>query len=395
MKTRRVPTRLVAAAVAVILAAAAAIIWSGRGSGGAPLAGAGDWTAIAQAAQGQTVKLWMWGGEEALNRHIDADVVPAAAAAGVTLVRVPIEDTATAVARIAAERDAGRSSGGAVDLLWVNGKNFAQGKQANLWRRGWADQLPNTRFLDPNDPTVRTDFGVLTEGQEAPWSRAAFVFAYDSAKVDGPPKDFDALAAYVRAHPGRVTYPAPPDFTGSAFVRQAVQALGEVRAFALLADMRPFLWREGTTYPKDQPELERLFASGQLDLAMSYNPNFVATGVERGVLAPTVRPYVFTSGTLQNVSFVAIPANASSPEGAQVVANLLLSPEMQAAKLATVGIPTVLDLDRVSQISPQASTRFRASSLPHRLDRYGQPLDEIDAARVPELDRRWRSEVLR
>jgi putative spermidine/putrescine transport system substrate-binding protein len=384
--TRHVnPRAIVGVAVVVLAVAAIALARSGDATT-ARDASAGNWSTTTARANGQTVKLWMWGGEDALNRYIDDDVVPAAAAAGVQLVRVPIDDTATALARIASERDAGRTSGGAVDLLWVNGKNFAQGKDSGLWLTGWADRLPNAKYLDPADATLHNDFGVATDGQEAPWSRAAFVFAYDSAKVADPPKDFAALTAYVRAHPGRVTYPAPPDFTGSAFVRQAVQALGEERAFALLAEMRPNLWDKGATYPKDQPELERLFASGQIDLAMSYNPSFVESGVARGAFAPTVRPYVFATGTLQNVSFMAIPSNASSPEGA----HLLLSTRLQAAKLAKVGIPTVLDLDRVGDTSA-----FSSPSAIYRLDRFGEPLEELPATRVPEIDRRWRDEVLR
>jgi putative spermidine/putrescine transport system substrate-binding protein len=387
---RRVPTKLVALLTVAVLGIAAIVLARAGDPTAARDASGGGWSAATERAKGQTVKLWMWGGEDALNRYIDDDVVPAAAAAGVQLVRVPIDDTATALARIASERDAGRTSGGAVDLLWVNGKNFAQGKEAGLWLTGWAHRLPNARYLDPDDATLRNDFGVATDGQEAPWSRAAFVFAHDTARLADPPKDFVALAAYVRAHPGRVTYPAPPDFTGSAFVRQAVQALGEERAFALLAEMRPNLWQAGATYPKDQPELERLFSTGQIDLAMSYNPSFVEAGVERGAFSPTVRPYVFSTGTLQNVSFMAIPSNASSPEGAQIVADLLLSPRLQAAKLAKVGIPTVLDIDRIDD-----DADFSSAAATYRLERFGNPLEELPAVRVPELDRRWRDEVLR
>ena len=389
--TRRISGKMIALFAVAVLAIATIALARAGGSDAARDASSDSWSTVASKADGQTVKLWMWGGEDALNRYIDDEVMPAAAAAGVQLIRVPVDDTASALARIASERDAGRTTGGAVDLLWVNGKNFAQGKDAGLWLPGWADRLPNATFLDPDDATVHNDFGVPTAGQEAPWSRAAFVLAYDTAKLNDPPQDFEALASYVRAHPGRVTYPAPPDFTGSAFVRQAVQALGDDRAFALLAEMRPNLWNRGATFPKDQAELERLFASGQVDLAMSYNPSFVEAAVGRGGFAPTVRPYVFSTGTLQNVSFLAIPANASSPEGAQVVADLMLSPKLQAAKLARVGIPTVLDLNRVGD----ASAAFSTSTSPYRLRRYGPPLEELSAARVPELDKRWRDEVLR
>ena len=189
------------------------------------------WDDVVDAARGQTVRLWMWGGEQALNAYVDEQVVPRASAAGVTLERVPIDDTATAVAQVASELEAGRRSGGSVDLLWVNGPNFAQGRDAGLWLRDWTHGLPNTALLDPADPTLSTDFAVPTDGQELPWSRAAFVFAYDPVRTPDPPRNFGELAQWVRDHPGRFTYPAPPDFTGSAFVRQAVQALGEDAAF--------------------------------------------------------------------------------------------------------------------------------------------------------------------
>ena len=109
--------------------------------------------------------------------------------------------------------------------------------------------LPNAELLDADDATLFNDFGVATDGQEAPWSRAAFTFAYDEERLADPPDTFEELAAWVEENPGRFTYPAPPDFTGSAFVRQAVQALGEDEAIALMEALAPNLWSEGSTYP--------------------------------------------------------------------------------------------------------------------------------------------------
>ena len=44
---------------------------------------------------------------------------------GVELVHVKLTDTGEAVARVAAEKAAGRTEGGTVDLIWINGENFA------------------------------------------------------------------------------------------------------------------------------------------------------------------------------------------------------------------------------------------------------------------------------
>ena len=55
----------------------------------------------------------------------------------------------------------------------------------------------------------------------------------------------------------------------------------------------------------------------------------MVSSISRNELAPSTKSYVFDSGTLSNVSFVAIPNNAPSKQGAMLVSNFLLSPEVQ------------------------------------------------------------------
>jgi len=355
----------------------------------------GGFGAVERAADGQTVRWWMYGGDVAINRYVDRHVVPAAAARGVTLRRVPITDTADAVNRVVAERRAGRDSGGAVDLIWINGENFAAGKEAGLWLEDWAGRLPNARGLDLDAPIVAEDFRVPVDGQESPWSRAAFVFAYDRARVTDPPSDLDGLLAYARAHPGRVAYPAPPDFTGSAFVRQAVQRLGSERAgLDYLRRLKPFTYRKGRVQPKSEQELSTLFADGQVDFAMSYDASFVARGVRQGTFPETTRPFLIGGGSLQNTSYVVIPANAANREGAQVVADVLLAPRLQALKAdpAVLGVPTVLEPDR---LTARERRLFRAAGSPYLLESLGTPLTELPADRVEPIEQAWTREVLR
>ncbi len=341
---------------------------------------AGDWETVLAEADGQTVQLWMWGGDPILNSYIEDTVAPIVAESGVTLEQVRIDATSDGIDRIVSEIEAGTEDG-AVDLIWVNGSNFSQGKEAGLWAQDWVSALPNAELLNPDDPTLFNDFGVPTDGQEAPWSRAAFTFAFDSDVVTDPPASFEELAAWVGENPGRFTYPAPPDFTGSAFVRQAVQALGEEEAFALLAEMQPNLWNGGQN-PLDEAELNTLFGNGEVDLAMSYNPNFVQVNVDQGIFANSTRPFIFEGGTLQNVSFLAMPANAGSSAGASVAVNAMLSAELQAEKLSQTGVPAVVDIGDVAE-----ATDFR-------LIDFGTALAELPADEVPVLDERWRNEIL-
>jgi putative spermidine/putrescine transport system substrate-binding protein len=380
--------------------AATVVLLAGCGSeGGAEKVAAagrvGSWQQVLDQARGQTVNWWMYGGDERVNAYVQRDVVPAARRLGVKVRVVPVADTADAVGQVVAERRAGKTSGGSVDLIWINGENFASGRRAGLWLKSWAGRLPNARYLDAHDPSIARDFQVAVDGQESPWSRAAFVYATDSARVADPPADLDRLLAWARAHPGGFTYPAPPDFTGSAFVRQVVQAKGEDAAFRYLAALRPLMYRHGAVLPRSEAELDRLFADGKVDFAMSYDASFVLTAVRKGQFPATARPFVLGDGTLTNVSFVAIPADAAHPAAAMVLANVLLSPRLQAVKAdpAVLGIPTVLDGARL----PAAERRrfSAAGTSPYLLRGLGRPVQELPASRVGAIEARWRREVLR
>jgi putative spermidine/putrescine transport system substrate-binding protein len=380
---------LVMVAVLALLAAAC----SPRPSPTAEAVEPDDWAGVLAAAEGQTVRWWLFGGDERVNRFIDDHVAPAAAELDVTIQRVPVDSTVDAVRRVLAELEAGRDDGG-VDLVWVNGENFALGREAGAWLTDWATRLPNAALVDWSDESIATDFGVPVDGDESPWARAAFVFAHDPERTPDPPRSFDALLDYAREHPGRIAYPAPPDFTGAAFVRQAVAALGEDGAFALLAELKPLQWREGEAFPGSEAELSRLFSDGQVDLAMSYDPTFVATGIHQGAFPESARPFTFTSGTLQNTSYVAIPRNAANTAGALVVADLLLTPQLQAVMgdPAVWGMPTVLDLDRLDDAQRDALT---TAAGPRVLADLGPPIAELGVDRVEPINQRWRAEVAR
>lgn len=378
----------------LLLAAALSACGGGESRGTGSAASSPSWQQVLDEAKGQRVDWWMYGGDDRVNRYVDEYVVPAADKLGVEVRRVPVTDTAEAVQRVIAQRRAGRRGGGAVDLIWINGENFASGKKAGLWLENWARGLPNSRYLDPEDRSVRQDFQVPVDGQEAPWSRAAFVFATDVKRVPDAPDDLDDLLTWARSRPGRFTYPAPPDFTGSAFVRQVVAAKGEDAGFAYLRDLQPLMYRAGKVMPKSEAELNELFSNGEVDVAMSYDASFVLSGVRKGQFPKTVRPFVLAGGTLTNVSFLTIPADAADAAGAKVVANLLLSPALQARKAhpAILGHPTVLDLDRVPPV--QRGRFAAATSSPYVLADVGPPLEELAANRVDELERRWKREIL-
>ncbi|MDP2323142.1 MAG: ABC transporter substrate-binding protein [Gammaproteobacteria bacterium] len=372
------------------------------------------WAQVQQEAKGQAVSLWMWGGDPRGNAYVDNMLAPAASKLGITLTRVPISDTKDALNRILAEHQAGRTDG-TVDLVWVNGDNFRSGQQAGIWNCGWADQLPNRVYTAPRDPLLTSDFGTPVGGCEAPWHKAQFTFVYNSARVPHPPTTMTGLLAWIKAHPGRFTYPAPPDFTGSVFVREALYATSggyakvpaqfsasayddlTPRLWSTLIGLKPYLWRQGQTYPKDSTQLDQLFAGNQVDFTMTYGPATLTSLVAKGAFPKSTKVLTLREGTIGNASFLAIPVTSGHAAGAQVIANLALSPQQQTIKAdpRTWGQFTVMDLTSLSARQAAAFAALPASPVVPAygvLSRNANP--ELAASWVPKLDEGWRRNVL-
>lgn len=325
-----------------------------------------DWPAVEAAAEGQRVFWHAWGGSTATNDFI-AWVGERAAEKGVTLEHVKLAETGDAVGAVATERQAGRDTDGSVDLIWINGANFASMKERGLLYGPFAGQLPNWRYVD-TEKTVTTDFTVPTEGYESPWAMAQVVMIHDAGRVPDPPRTPEALLEWTKANPGRFTYPQPPDFLGTTFLKQMLIGLvsdpevlqrpagddfPEVTAplWSFLDAMTPNLWRQGRAYPATGPRQFQLINDGEVDLAISFSPGEATTAIANFQLPETVRTYVLDGGTLGNASFVAIPYNSSAKEGAMVIADILLSPEAQlrAQRPDVLGYGTVLDMAKLPE----------------------------------------------
>ncbi|SMX43079.1 ABC transporter substrate-binding protein [Actibacterium lipolyticum] len=340
-----------------------------------------DWNSVLTEADGQTVYWNAWGGSTATNDFIRWAGDQISERYGVTLEHVKLSDTADAVSRVLAEKTAGKDEGGAVDLIWINGANFAAMKDAGLLYGPWAQSLPNWDLVDvEGKPAVTSDFTVPTDGLESPWAMAQVVFYYDTARLPAPPKSMSELMEWSANNPGRFTFPQPPDFLGTTFLKQALYGLvtdpavlqGPADAadynatteplWAYLADLTPQLWRSGRAYPQTGPRQIQLMADGEIDLAISFSPGEASTAIANGELPDTVRTFVMDGGTIGNASFVAIPYNASAKAGAMVLADFLLSPQAQARAQDpnVLGYGTVLAMDK---LLPEDRVRFDALEL--------------------------------
>jgi len=199
------------------------------------------WDEIVEMAKGGEVNWFLWGGSDNINQYVTEFVGGILKDEyDITLNRVGLSDTVEAVNIVLGEKESGVMDAGSVDMIWINGENF------------------------------RT-------------MKAQFAFAYDTARTENPPRSIGELIEWVKANPGRFTYPAPPDFNGSVFVRHVFyHAAGGVdnllgdfdqakfdevsaKIWEILNDLEPYLWREGATYPASISAMEQLYANSAGD----------------------------------------------------------------------------------------------------------------------------------
>jgi putative thiamine transport system substrate-binding protein len=365
------------------------------------------WPAIEAKARGQTVYFNAWAGSEQINAYLQWAGAQVQSRYGVKLEHVKISDTAEVVKRVRAEKAAGKLTDGTVDMIWINGENFLAMKREAMLFGPFAESLPSFQYVDvAGKPTTRLDFSEPVEGMEAPWGMAQLTFFADRKRVPNPPRSMAALLDFAKANPGRITYPRPPNFHGTTFVKQALVELNADRAalykpatpealakagaplWAWLDALHPHLWRAGKQFPQNSAAVRQMMSDGELLIALTFNPNEAANEIAAKRLVDSVYSYQLSSGTLGNTHFLAIPFNAKAKEGAQVLANFLLSPEAQARKadIAQWGDPTVLAVDKLPATE---RARFAGAALPGQVEQVMPTIPEPHGSWVEALEREW------
>ena len=368
-----------------------------------------DWAATERAARGQTVRFHAWAGSETINAYLAWADQELRRRHGVTLAHVKVAETADVVRRIRAEKQAGRSANGLADMVWINGENFLVMKREGLLHGPFADSLPAFAAVDGvGKPTTLIDFGEAVQGFEAAWGMAQLTFFGDTRRVPDPPNSLAALTAFARSAPGRFSYPRPPDFHGSTFLKQVLlEASADRSAFAqpapaaptelshltaplwaALDALHPHLWRQGRQFPASAAAMRQMLADGELWISLSFNPFEAANEIAAGRLPSTVRSWQHAGGTLGNTHFLAIPFNAGALDAALVAINFLQSPVAQARKadIRVWGDPTVLALERLSPVDRALFTQVEA------LGAVRQPAPvwpEPHASWVGVIEREW------
>ena len=372
-----------------------------------------EWDEIVEAARGTTVTFYGWGGDENRNNWLNttvADYVKEHYDIALEVVGMDINDI---LSKLSGEKQAG-SETGSIDMIWINGENFYSAKDNGLLYGPFTGQLPNMEaYIDLQDPETLNDFCMPIEGYEAPYAKAQMVFFNDSAVTPEAPASAEELLEFCKKYPGKVTYPALPDFTGSAFVRNIIYELCGWEQFQdmeadydtvkaaiepaldYLRELNPYLWNQGTTFPESSNAVDAMFADGELVMDMSYGPFSVATGIAEGTYTDTTRTFVFDNGTIGNTNYMAIAFNSPNKAGAMVVINAILSAELQLTQYEQLRELPVVSADKLSAEEQAAfdavdlgkGVLSQAELLEHRLP-------EMPADLVPVIEEIWLNEVV-
>ena len=371
-----------------------------------------QWNKILKEAKGQTVNWYMWGGGAKINTYVNEYIGAEAKKLGVILNQVKLNATPEAVNKVLGEKQAGNNTNGAVDMIWINGENFATGVQADIWHCNWATKLPNAKYVDWTNPSIYSDFGLPVNGCEAPWATASSGLVYDSKVV---PKSavatLEGFVTWAKANPGKFTYPAPPDFNGSMTVRRLfyhanggyANFLGAynastftpamAKAATFLNDLKPALWRKGETYPATIGDLEKLYANGEISAYFNYGALSSFANVKTGLFPTSTRVAAFKEGMIGNISYVAIPYNSPNKAGAQVIANIMQTPAAQLKMQAEgiIGSPAIVMAKTPLAAAYRALPIHPSSVSPATLAKNANP--ELTAAWLRAIDAGWIKDV--
>lgn len=372
-----------------------------------------SWEDIVAAAKGTTVTFYGWGGDENRNNWLNttvADYVKSEYDVTLEVVGMNIDDI---LAKLSGEKQAG-SDKGSIDMIWINGENFYSAKDNGMLYGPFTQKLPNMEaYIDLDDPETLNDFCMPIDGYEAPYAKAQMVLYNDSAVTPEAPASAEELLEYCKQYPGKVTYPALPDFTGSAFVRNLIYEIcgweqfqtmeadydtvkaAVEPAMEYLRQLNPYLWNQGKTFPESSTTVDAMFADGELVMAMSYGPFGVATGIAQGLYTETTRTFVFDKGTIGNTNYMGIAFNSPNKAGALVVINAIISGQIQLTQYAQLRELPVVDQ---TKLSVQEKAAFDAVDLGKgvlsQADLLTHRLPEMPASLVPIIEEIWLNEVV-
>jgi len=353
-----------------------------------------NWEQLEKEARGKTVNMMMWAGDANINQYMNSYVKPELQKKYDIDLTITAGQGSTIVSILMGEMEAGKENS-EIEMIWINGETFYQLRRLDALYGPFLNKLPNSEYLDMDNPFIKYDFQQPINGYEAPWGNVQMALIYDSARTENPPRNMAQLRQFVADNPGQFTFSS--GFTGMTFLKSLLIAIAgketlygpfdeqkyqkySSQLWEYINSIKSDFWKNGETFPADVASTHQMFVSGELAITMSNNDAEVDNKVLEGFFPKTSKAYVLESGTIQNSHYLGIPAQAADKEATLVAINFMISPEAQYQKLkpSVWGDGTVLDINKLP-----AQWQQKFQSVPGR--QHAPPRKEINQKALREL----------
>lgn len=372
-----------------------------------------DFDKIIEEARGSKVTFYGWGGDEHRNKWlVESYGKGLKEKYDITLELVGM-DIDQILNKLSSEKEAGTEEG-SIDMIWINGENFFTAMENDFLYGPFLEKLSSyEKYLDTEDEETNFDFGYPIEGYEAPYGKAQIVLINDRARTEETPKNTDEFLEFVKKYEGQVTYPALPDFTGSAFVRNIIYEIcgheqfmdmeadkevvreAVMPAMEYLRSLNPYLWNQGNTFPATSQEQDSMFVDGELVFNVSYSSYGTTTKIEEGTYPDTVRTFVFDKGTIGNTSYIGIAKNSPNKAAAMVAIDYMTSAEMQLSQFEELKTIPVIDNKKLTDEEKAGFEKVdTGKGTLSQEELLSKRLPEMPAALVPIIEEIWLEEVV-
>lgn len=353
-----------------------------------------SWSEIKEEASSTTVNFMMWQGSPIVNDYINNYVKPTLKKKYNITLNISSGQGPEIVQLMMGEKQAG-SEKGQVDMVWINGETFFQlRKIEGLWGP-FTEKLPNSQYIDLNNPFIGIDFQQEINGMECPWGINQFAFVYDSSKTPDPPKTLAELETFVKVNPG--TFTISNDFSGMTLLKCFMAEMSgspdgldgefdQQKYDTLSAQLWDYInrnskyfWKEGQTFPKEHSKMDQMFSSGEILLSYGFSEGGIEDKVLQGLFPKSTKGYAWENGTVLNSNYLGITYNATNTAGAMQVINFLISPEAQLKRAEPSGMNANPVLD-ISKLPAEYKTQFEKITA----RQYGPSLDELSENAIKE-----------
>lgn len=218
-------------------------------------------------------------------------------------------------------------------------------------------------FLEINEKNVPNFKNVIKAAQRSVYAMAyrgsQVLLAYNSDKVPEAevPHTFADLVKWIKAHPGQFVY-CRPDKGGSGgnFVVRAIYEVNGkdpskfkadsfdaatvkeqyAKAWDLLREIHPFIYDNGS-YPAGNTPVLKLLANESVSMISAWSDQAIQA-INLGTLPATTKLVQFSDLPFPGgYAYSAIPKNSKHVDGALVLANYVLSQEIQTSVIKDIG----------------------------------------------------------